>query len=501
MGVLSRQFKNILLTFIILQFCIFSENLSFHIDVDASLTKNNETHSGRLFVLVTDGSRSLDVIRPNFMNPNAVYVAAVEVSHIGQGRSAELRSDAVCSPRKLSSLPAGEYQAMAILDNDWNFGYRFNMDGGDLYSDVVKFTIPSPKISLTLKKVAVQKKVQLPQNVEVVEMESAKLSEFWGRSVKMQASVMLPPSYQKGDSKYPVVYHVHGFGGNHLYAIRQMRQFTKEMESGQRPEMIYVFLNGYCPLGHHVFADSANNGPWGTALVKELIPHLENKFRMDAKPQGRLLTGHSSGGWSTLWIMISHPDFFGGVWSTAPDPVDFRNFTGPNLSHYPPQNMYKNKQGKDYNLVRVRGQNVMSLEQFVIQERAFGRFGGQFASFEAVFSPKGRDGQPMPLFCRDTGIIDPVVQKAWEKYDIALVLRRNWQKLGAKLQGKIRIIIGTEDTFHLNEAVVLLEDVLKELKSDAVIQYIEGGDHFNIYQNNLANRIAQEMYSVARPGK
>ncbi|BBM84219.1 alpha/beta hydrolase [Candidatus Uabimicrobium amorphum] len=499
MRVLGTQLNKILLIFLFLPLGIFGENVSFKIDVDPSLTKNNKTFSGRLFVLVSNSKRSLDIIRPNFMNPRSVYVAATEVSHLGKGRGAQLHSNAVCSPQMLSSLPAGEYQAMAVLDDDWNFSYHFNMDGGDLYSDVVRFTIPMQNVALSLKKVAPYKKVSLPLNVNVVKMESKNLSKFWGRSVNMQASVMLPPSYKKGDRKYPVVYDVHGFGGDHLHPIRNMRQFTKEMKSGERPEMIYVFLNGHCPLGHHVFADSANNGPWGTALVEEFIPHLESKFRMDARPQGRLLTGHSSGGWSTLWIMITHPDFFGGVWSTAPDPVDFRNFTGPDLSHYPPRNMYKNEQGKDYNLVRFGGREVMSLKQFVIQERAFGRFGGQFASFEAVFSPKGKDGQPMPLFCRDTGIIDPVVQKSWEKYDIAVVLRKNWEKLGPKLHGKIRIIIGTEDTFHLNEAVVLLEEVLKELKSDAVIQYIEGGDHFNIYRNGLANRIAREMYSVARP--
>ncbi len=104
------------------------------------------------------------------------------------------------------------------------------------------------------------------------------------------------------------------------------------MLEGKRPEMINVYLEAQVPMGHSVFADSANNGPWGTALVKEFIPYLEKQFRMDAKPSGRFLTGHSSGGWTTLWVMVTHPDFFGGTWSTSPDPVDFRNFTGPD--HY-----------------------------------------------------------------------------------------------------------------------------------------------------------------------
>ncbi|WP_372367986.1 alpha/beta hydrolase [Candidatus Uabimicrobium sp. HlEnr_7] len=492
--------KALVFVFILLQtVIIFSENVSFQVGVDSSLTKENQTYSGKLLILITNSSRRLQIIHPNFMNPKAVYVASTDANHLGQERTFDFHSNATASPEKISALPAGKYQVMAVLDRDWDFGYHFDMDGGDLYSDVVPIEIPTQKISLTLSKVVPKKKPSLPENVHVVEFESSKLSNFWGRSIKMQASVLLPPNYKKGDKSYPTVYDVHGFGGSHTHAIRHMHTLNSEMRQGTRPEMIYVYLNGNCSLGHHVFADSANNGPWGTALVKEFIPHLEQKFRMDTKPKGRFLTGHSSGGWSTLWIMITHPEFFGGVWSTAPDPVDFRHFTGPNLTLYPPQNMYANDKGEPYTLVRFQGREVMSIEQFVVQERAFGSFGGQFASFEAVFSPKGRDGQPMPIFCRETGIIDPVVQKAWEKYDIARTLQNNWQELGPKLQGKIRIIVGTKDTFYLNEAVLLLEKVLKELKSDAVIEYIEGGDHFNIYENDLSKRIAREMYKVARP--
>ena len=107
------------------------------------------------------------------------------------------------------------------------------------------------------------------------------------------------------------------------------------MADGTLPEMINVYLDGSCPMGHHEFADSANDGPWGQALTKEFIPYLESKFRMDAVPSGRLLTGHSSGGWSTLWLQVNYPEVFGGTWSTSPDPVDFRSFSGADLTKLP----------------------------------------------------------------------------------------------------------------------------------------------------------------------
>jgi S-formylglutathione hydrolase FrmB len=252
-------------------------------------------------------------------------------------------------------------------------------------------------------------------------------------------------------------------------------------------------------MGHHVFADSVNNGPWGSALVKEFIPHLEKQFRMDAKPSGRFLTGHSSGGWSTLWVMISHPDFFGGTWSTSPDPVDFRNFTGPDFTKLPTQTMYADENGKEFNLVRFNGLPIMSVRQYVMQERVLGYYGGQFASFEAVFSPKGNDGQPMPVADRETGQIYLDVAKAWERYDISRILRDKWSTLGPKLKGKLHIVVGTADTFHLDEPVRLLDAELKKLGSDARIEYLEGRDHFNLYQGGLREKFFKEMYTVARP--
>ena len=274
---------------------------------------------------------------------------------------------------------------------------------------------------------------------------------------------------------------------------------AKDMADGKRPEMIYVYLEAQVPLGHSVWADSANTGPWGTALEKEFIPYIEKQFRMDARAGGRFLTGHSSGGWSTLWVMVTHPDFFGGTWSTSPDPVDFRNFTGPDITKNPPQNAYTDASGKEYNLVRDKGKELMTVRQYAQQEHVLGYYGGQFGSFNAVFSPKGPDGQPMPLFDLETGRIDPFVQNAWQKYNISLVLRNNWKTLGPKLKGKIHIIVGTADTFHLNEAVELLDGELKKLGSDAKIEYIPGKTHFDLYQDGLGTRIAWEMYKVAWP--
>ncbi len=476
---------------------ISAQTIHFKIKVDPSVAK--EPLSGRLLIFMTNNPKPLEMIGTDFTNPNAVYVSGTEITNLEAGKSIEINADELAFPAKFSAAPAGEYQVMVLLDR--NHSYTYNGTGaGDFYSSVVKVSMPNTETELTLSKVVPERKYDIPANAKVIEFESPLLSEFWGRPIKMQASVVLPPSYDKSKSaKYPTVYNIHGYGGNHLGPLRGAAELEKQMSEGTRPEMIYVYLNANCPLGHHVFADSANNGPWGTALVNEFIPHLEKQFRMDAKPSGRFLTGHSSGGWSTLWVMVSHPDFFGGTWSTSPDPVDFRSFTGPDLTKYPPQNAYFGDDQKDYNLVRDKGVALMSVRQYAQQERVLGYYGGQFASFDAVFSPKGDDGQPMQIFDRDTGRINQFVAKSWEKYDISRILRDSWTTLGPKLKGKLHIVVGTADTFHLDEAVRLLDAELKKLGSDADIQYLEGRTHFDLYQGGLSDKIANEMYAVARP--
>jgi S-formylglutathione hydrolase FrmB len=336
--------------------------------------------------------------------------------------------------------------------------------------------------------------------MESVDFSSPLLSRFYGRVIHMRAVVVLPPSYSGTSRRFPTVYLIPGFGATADDLPSSFGgMLWSDMSAQRAPEMIYVLLDESLPTGTHEFADSVNNGPWGAALVSELIPYLESKYRMDAKPAGRLLTGHSSGGWATLWLQITHPEFFGGVWSTAPDPVDFRSFTGPDIvDAQAGSNFYLKSDGSPWMLVRMHGKDAESLRDYAQLEHVLGDYGGQMSSFEWVFSPRGDDGRPLPLFDRATGEIDPTVARAWEKYDISRLLRDHWNTLGPKLKGKIHIYVGMADSFHLESSVALLDQRLKELGTDAEITYLPGRSHFDLYDGGLSIQIAKEMYSVAR---
>ena len=225
---------------------------------------------------------------------------------------------------------------------------------------------------------------------------------------------------------------------------------------------------------------------------------------MDARPSGRFLTGHSSGGWATLWLQTRYPKIFGGTWSTSPDPSDFHDFTGADL-YRPNANVYVDASGKPIPLVRMNGKDVANFEDFAKLEAVLGPVGGQMASFDWVFSPKGPDGRPMQMFDRRTGAVNPLVAAYWrDHYDIAYRLEHNWPALKPDLDGKIHVIVGTADTFHLDGAAHKLKAVLDRLGAKADVRFLPGKTHGNLYEANgdpdaLTKQIAKEMYAVARP--
>jgi S-formylglutathione hydrolase FrmB len=227
-----------------------------------------------------------------------------------------------------------------------------------------------------------------------------------------------------------------------------------------------------------------------------MIPAVEKSFRAVGTPAARLVTGHSSGGWSSLWLQVTYPDDFNGVWSTAPDPVDFRDFQRINL-YADGANMFTDADGKPRPLARSGGRPTLFYKPFSDMEVVMGR-GGQLGSFEAVFSPRGRwwssdYGRPKKLWDRKTGAVNPEVAEAWKKYDIRLKLEENWRELGPKLAGKLHVYVGGDDTFYLEGAVALLKESLKKLNSDAVIEIVPGRDHGSLMDRAMRARIAREM--------
>ena len=440
--------------------------------------------TGRVFVMLLRSEPRPLPNGLNWFNPEPTFAKDVTDWKPGEELVIDGFANAITP---LAKVPPGRYYAQAVLDRDLG-GISFAASPGNVYSKPRRIDFDpktTGKVALMLDQVAEEPTFKETDNVKLVDIESKLLTKFHGRPTRMKAGVILPPSFADDeDRKYPVVYEIPGFGGDH-FAARGI--------AGRKPwdlagtEAIWVVLDPHCRLGHHVFADSANNGPCGRALIEELIPAVEKRFRGNGK---RLVTGHSSGGWSSLWLQVTYPDTFRGCWSTAPDAVDFRDFQRVDV-YNPGSNLFVDSAGGRRPIARRGYKPALFVQPFSDMEVVMGR-GGQLESFEAVFSPRGRDGKPLRLWDRDTGAIRTDVAKAWQKYDIRLVLERNWAKLGPKLTGKLRVYMGDVDTFYLDGATRLLKESLATLGSDAVVEMFPGKSHA-LVDRALRERMNAEM--------
>ncbi|EQD69384.1 esterase [mine drainage metagenome] len=155
--------------------------------------------------------------------------------------------------------------------------------------------------------------------------------------------------------------------------------------------------------------------------------------------------------------------------------------------------------------MRMHGKVIETFEQFAKLENVLGPYGGQMASFDWVFSPRGPGGRPERMFDRKTGDVNPKVVAYWRAhYDLAHIVKTTWARRGPYLRGKIHVYVGTADTFYLNESARDLDTVLKKLHARAHFTFRKGRTHFNLYWKDgdhmaLFDTIAAQMYLVAYP--
>lgn len=496
-------------------FCVFlpvilgaERHLFFRVTLAKTFSK---PVSGRLLLFLKPGFGDSRIDADDF-HPKTVYVAAKEIHDLTPGAAVEIDTGDIAFPSGFSRLAAGDYEAQALVDV--NHSYPYNGRGaGDVISEVERLPhfspASSPEPSLTLDSLVPKPEpLDLPgspaeQQAEAAhihkeEFVSPALSSFWGRPITMRAYVLTPPGYRPSPHKYPAVYFTHGFGGDMRYLRLEAARIYARMAAGKIPPMIWILLDEHCPEGTHEFADSANNGPRGRALTTEFMPYLESRFDVDRRAAARFLNGHSSGGWATLWLQVNYPKIFGGTWSTSPDPSDFHDFSGIDI-YAAHANMYYRPDGSLYPVARANGKVLATTKDYSQMEAVLGSYGGQMASFEWVFSPKGPSGAPMQLFNRLTGAINPNVARAWEKYDISHAIASHWTTLKPNLDGKIHVIVGTEDTFYLDGSAHKLKAVLDSLHAKAQVTFLPGRTHMNLYRigndrMGLLDQIAAEMY-------
>ncbi|HZE08711.1 MAG TPA: alpha/beta hydrolase-fold protein, partial [Gemmatimonadaceae bacterium] len=291
------------------------------------------------------------------------------------------------------------------------------------------------------------------------------------------------------------------------------------------PRMIAVLFQHPTPYFDDSYAvNSANNGPYGDAILTELIPYLEQHFRMIAKPYARVLTGGSTGGWESLELQIYHPEFFGGTWTQYPDPIDFRHYGSVDIYADTNAFVFTSAGGgflqlntewqhpERYIMRAADGQPVISMREYSRWEDVLGSHGrstDQLEAWESVFGPVGEDGYPKPLWDKRTGHIDHDVATYMRDrgYDLRYYLAQHWETIGPQLVGKIHIDVGDMDNFYLNLAVYDMQAFLDSAsapRSNAVFHYgrpKKGHGWQHTTEANLVREMADFITARAAAGE
>ncbi len=265
------------------------------------------------------------------------------------------------------------------------------------------------------------------------------------------------------------------------------------------------------PNAHTLFADSEVNGPCGQALVQELIPAIEAKFPLIREPGARLLRGHSSGGWSVIWLAVNYPQTFGACWSWSPDPISFHRLE--RIDIYEQENAYIDRDstpGHIFDAPSFRPGGIPKCTARIenLMEEVVGpdnSSAGQWDSWQAVWGHRNARGNPVALFDPFTGKINRDEAEFYKKHDIEQMLLNDPQHIGQIFQQRIRLIVGGMDEFYLNEPTEHLKATLDSLaiktpaeQMHGYITIVPGKGHGSITQSDQAKAFEAEALNQLR---
>ena len=527
---------------------------------------------GRLLLLFSTDKTAEPRFQVSDISLNSQQVFGIDVEGWKPGQEAPFPADVLGYPlERLSEVPAGTYQVQALLHRYETFrradghvvklppdrgeGQQWSKAPGNLYSTPREIAYdPAGGGTIRIELDQVIPPIPDPPETKYVKHEkivSQILSKFWGRTTYLGAHVLLPEGFDAHpEARYPIaIFHGHfpdtisgwreeppdpnlapdyserfRLSGYNRIQQEQAYQFYKDWTAPGYPRYLVVEIQHANPFYDDSYAvNSQNVGPYGDAIMYELIPYLEKKYRGLGAGWARFLYGGSTGGWESLAVQILYPDEFNGCWAGCPDPIDFRAYTVVNI--YEDANAYFSKGPwkvvpkpghRDY-----LGHIQSTVEQMNRLENVLGgksRSGGQWDIWQAVFSPVGSDGYPKPIWDKRTGVIDKEVATYWkENYDLVNILRRDWNKgLGRKLEGKLHIYVGEADNYYLNDAVYLAEEFLKSTKDpfyggevdyEPRAEHCWNGDHTRPnaisrlrYHQMFAPKIVERIEKTAPPG-
>ncbi|MEE2778304.1 MAG: hypothetical protein VYE73_16245 [Acidobacteriota bacterium] len=524
----------------------------FTIEFDGSVLESlGETVSGRLILaLAEDDSRE-----PRFQTGFGLDSAAIfgiEVDEHDPSQPLVIDGAAFGYPRPTTAeLPEGRYYAQATLHvydtfelstghtvklpMDRGEGQQWNRSPGNVYSLPVSVQVgPGSSHRLTVDQVIAP--IAPPQDTDLVKhvtVHSDLLTEFWGRPMHLGAHVLVPHEWaEHPEARFPLaIFHGHfpsDFGGIRTtppdpdlepdYSARfgvsgynriqqeEAWRFYQTWTSADFPRILIVEIQHPTPYYDDSYAvNSASMGPWGDAIMHELIPHIEKEFRGIGEGWARFTYGGSTGGWEAMAAQVFYPDDINGAFIACPDPIDFTSYMTVNLyeddnAYFYPSRLKRTLRPAHRNYLGDVDATIRDMAYMELVKGRKGRSGDQLDIWQAVYSPQGEDGYPKPIWNKITGEIDKEVAQYWrENYDLRYILERDWETLGPKLEGKLHIYCGDMDNYYLNNAVYSTERFLEGTTSPyyaGVVDYGDRAEHCWNGDHENGNHISRLRYNT-----
>ena len=162
---------------------------------------------------------------------------------------------------------------------------------------------------------------------------------YFSASMKhdMGFCIYLPPDYATAASRrYPVIYNLHGAGGNELHGFEEARVLDRGIRAGKWPPMIIVMPNG----GRSTFYKDSYDGKYmgETTIIRELIPFIDSNYRTTATRAGRAIEGFSMGGRGATRLAMKYPDMFASLFNQAGNVMHVADMYDPSKPDAYPNN-------------------------------------------------------------------------------------------------------------------------------------------------------------------
>lgn len=479
-----------------------AQNSSLKFEVRFPSALSSQSLSGRVLLAISTTDRPEPRFQIEEAEANSQQLFGVQVEGLKAEEPAIVDGSTLGYPvRSLGQLRAGDYYVQAVfniyesfhrsdghtvqLPPDRGEGQQWNRKPGNLYNRPQKVRI-DPAAGGVIRVELTEKipPIEPPRDTKYVkhfQIQSKLVSDFWGQPMYLGAIVVLPEGFDEHpQAHYPLLVEEGHFPrdftmrasppaadakGNELRQQQTEYRLYQDWTSGRLPHVVLLLIQHANPYYDDSYAvNSANVGPYGDAIVKELIPEVERRYRGIGQGWARGQVGGSTGGWEVLAQQVFYPDEYNYTYCMCPDPIDFHAYQIVDI--YGDTNAFW-QEGPFGRVPRPEMRNptglvTATMEPALRREEVIGtkgRSAEQFAIWQAVFSPVGPDGYPKPIWNVSSGIIDKETASYWqEHFDLDHIMQRDWATLGPKLAGMLHFTVGDMDTWYLNNAVHMFQE-------------------------------------------